>query len=134
MVGDREMSFKELSAVRGWLQMQFSMMDADRSDSITYAEFERGVAMCGVRPVPRGEELRALFESFDRNQDGTLSYREMLAAVEGDRVEAAPGISGGVAEKEGTMAGGFGTGSGEGAEAVSNPLCDNLNSDDTMLS
>jgi len=47
----------------------FSMMDQDRSDGISIGEFSRGVAMCGIRPVPNESEMRALFESFDLDRN-----------------------------------------------------------------
>ena len=47
-----------------------------------FGEFARGVAMSGVRPIPTESEMKALFESFDLNHDGSLSYSEMIGALE----------------------------------------------------
>ena len=55
---------------------------SDRSDNISFQEFKRGVAMAGVRPVPGEQEMRALFASFDINDDREVSYQEMVAALE----------------------------------------------------
>jgi len=62
----------------------FSMMDGNRDDRITFKEFQRGVAMSGLRPVPVESEMRSLFESFDVDDGHTVSYREMLNALGDD--------------------------------------------------
>ena len=59
----------------------FSFMDADRSDRITFGEFERGIEMCGIRPTPSSMEMKMLFLSFDQDSDRSLSYREVLEAL-----------------------------------------------------
>ena len=59
----------------------FSMGDADRSDNLTLMELKRGLAMCGVRPVPSDVEMTHLFESFDLNHDGTLSFKELIDSI-----------------------------------------------------
>lgn len=41
MVGDSEMSFQELSAVRGWIRTQFMMMDADSDGSLDAQDLAR---------------------------------------------------------------------------------------------
>jgi len=62
----------------------FFMMDRDRDDKVTFKEFKHGVAMAGVRPIPSEAEMRAVFESFDVNDDNTLSYPEVIAALVSD--------------------------------------------------
>ena len=57
------------------------MGDADRSDNLTLMELKRGLAMCGVRPVPSDVEMTHLFESFDLNHDGTLSFKELIDSI-----------------------------------------------------
>ena len=59
-------------------------MDRDRSDTITLKEFEHGIAMSGVRPMPTQAQLAVIFENFDLNGDGSLSWHEVLRVVEGD--------------------------------------------------
>lgn len=56
-------------------------MDADRSNSITFEEFSRGVAMVGLRPLPADGVMRCLFASFDRDGNGRVSWEEMLATL-----------------------------------------------------
>jgi len=60
----------------------FTMMDADRSNRITYTEFCQGIAMSGVRPLPTDTAMHGLFQSFDIDKDGTISYAELVAALE----------------------------------------------------
>ena len=60
----------------------FAFMDGDRSDTITLREFEHGIAMSGVRPMPTASQIQGMFESFDANGDGSLSWAEVLRAVE----------------------------------------------------
>ena len=62
----------------------FSMMDADRDNNVSFSEFEHGIAMSGIRPVPTRKEMIALFESFDLDSDHFLNFDELLASLEGD--------------------------------------------------
>jgi Ca2+-binding EF-hand superfamily protein len=57
-------------------------MDEDRGDHITLREFERGLAGVGIRPMPTTEELRLLFKSLDGDHDHTISYKELIRALE----------------------------------------------------
>ena len=61
------------------------MMDENKDNTVTFEEFKRGVAMCGMRPVPSEAEFRALFRSCDLNANGVLSYEEMVAGLEKDQ-------------------------------------------------
>jgi len=64
----------------------FACMDADRSDTITFSEFKRGVAMAGVRPIPADDHMQMLFDSLDRDSNGRIDYaelRDMLASPVG---------------------------------------------------
>jgi len=55
----------------------FHTLDKDCSGSIDAAEFESGVrAICGDLHFER-EDVQALFEEFDRNHDGEITYLEM---------------------------------------------------------
>jgi len=56
----------------------FSLMDIDRSDTITWREFQRGIAMSGLRPIPPDQILEGLFKSLDSHQNGHISYRELF--------------------------------------------------------
>jgi len=54
-----------------------SMMDSNQNDKINFDEFKEGIFMCGMRPVPSDKEIELLFQSFDLNKDGALSYEEV---------------------------------------------------------
>ena len=54
----------------------FTMMDRDRGNNISFHEFTKGVAMSGVRPIPHESLMRALFQSFDVNGNGSLHHHE----------------------------------------------------------
>jgi len=64
----------------------FSFMDADRSDTISFSEFCYGVQLAEIRPVPSSDQLRDLFDMFDHDEDGYISYREMLRTLGGGKV------------------------------------------------
>jgi Ca2+-binding EF-hand superfamily protein len=55
----------------------FMWMDSDRGDRITFEEFVRGLLACGLRPLPRRKVIKAVFEAFDRDEDGAISYQEL---------------------------------------------------------
>lgn len=55
----------------------FACMDADRSDTISFSEFKRGVAMAGVRPIPAEDHMKMLFDSFDLDGNGRIDYGEL---------------------------------------------------------
>eukprot|EP00941_MAST-03F_sp_MAST-3F-sp1_P001679 g1679.t1 len=59
-----------------------SLMDADRNDVISKKEFQRGLAMTGIRPLPSDSEIEKLFCCFDSNSDGTISWQELRSALE----------------------------------------------------
>ena len=63
----------------------FYSSDGNRDDRLSFKEFQRGVAMMGVRPMPSKRTLRAIFKRFDTNHDGTVSYSELKQAVESQR-------------------------------------------------
>jgi Ca2+-binding EF-hand superfamily protein len=78
----------------------FSYMDSDRSDTITLKEFEHGIAMSGVRPMPNAAQIQGLFESFDLNGDGSLSWHEVIWRLEEEDTLSSEEGSAGEAEEE----------------------------------
>ena len=62
------------------LEQLFSMMDADRSNSISVKEFLRGVHMAGIRGTTAGE-LEALFKSMDADGSHLISLEELRDAM-----------------------------------------------------
>eukprot|EP00941_MAST-03F_sp_MAST-3F-sp1_P000095 g95.t1 len=56
----------------------FSSCDLDRNDKLTFSEFQRGVAIMGIRPLPKSKEMYELFQSFDTDKNGTIAWKEML--------------------------------------------------------
>ena len=69
------------------------LMDTDKNNMVTFGEFQRGVAMSGIRPMPREEQMMELFAAFDVNEDLRISYEEMMEKIEAEerraRAEAA---------------------------------------------
>ena len=55
----------------------FSSGDINRDDKLTFKEFCRGVAMIGVRPLPTQEEMKLLFEAYDRDNNGYVDWNEL---------------------------------------------------------
>jgi len=66
----------------------FRMMDADRSNNLTKEEFQRGLAMSGVRPVPPLEDCEALFDSLDVDKSRGISFQELQGVLEGGGLPA----------------------------------------------
>ena len=60
----------------------FSFMDSNRSDTISWNEFRRGVAMAGVRPMPPDTVLRELFDSLGRDKANCIRYTDMVSALQ----------------------------------------------------
>jgi Ca2+-binding EF-hand superfamily protein len=67
----------------------FADMDADKSNRVSFGEFARGIAMIGIRPLPNNREMHALFNSFDENSDGFLSWEEVLSKLKLSEAEEA---------------------------------------------
>jgi Ca2+-binding EF-hand superfamily protein len=57
-------------------------MDDNNSGTLDIQEFWK--ALCDFRVVMSQEECRALFDKFDLNGDGEISYNELMAAVTGE--------------------------------------------------
>jgi len=60
----------------------FRIMDDDRSGSLNFNEFQKGVkeSKCDM-PI---DDVRGLFAAFDVNRDGSIQYDEFLRMVRGD--------------------------------------------------
>ena len=57
----------------------FRIYDDDSSRSLSLAEFGKGIHDYGI--TMSDEEVSALFDSFDKNSDGNLSFDEFLVAL-----------------------------------------------------
>ena len=55
----------------------FYASDGNRDNKLNFEEFSRGVAMMGIRPIPLPSEMRALFDSYDKNGDGWIQWNEL---------------------------------------------------------
>ena len=72
---------RQLSSRGRTLAALFAAADGNRSNLITYQEFERGVAMVGVRPMPSTATLRRMFTRLDADRSNTISFNELNEAV-----------------------------------------------------
>ena len=64
------------------MQRVFKVMDDNSSGTLDIQEFWK--ALCDFRVAISPEECRALFDKFDVNGDGEISYDELLMAVTGE--------------------------------------------------
>jgi len=69
----------------------FRFMDVDRTDTISFGEFCRGLDQTAIRPMPTVEEKRLLFDSFDQDASRSVSYSEMLRSLEQTAGKKRPG-------------------------------------------
>lgn len=79
--------FKDKLAARGargviGMQRIFKIMDDNGSGTLEIQEFWK--ALCDFRVDLSPEECRALFDKFDLDQNGEVSYDELMLAVAGD--------------------------------------------------
>eukprot|EP00941_MAST-03F_sp_MAST-3F-sp1_P003230 g3230.t1 len=56
----------------------FFVSDEDRNHKLKFQEFVMGVASMGIRPLPSTEELKQIFDAYDVNEDGTISWKELI--------------------------------------------------------
>jgi len=56
----------------------FTLMDVDSSNTVNYAEFSKGLALTGIRPMPMAREIKEMFDELDVNDDGKVTWEEML--------------------------------------------------------
>lgn len=63
------------------MQRVFRVMDDNNSGTLDIQEFWK--ALCDFRIAMSQEECRALFDKFDINNDGEISYEELMYAVTG---------------------------------------------------
>jgi Ca2+-binding EF-hand superfamily protein len=70
----------------------FRIMDDDNSNSINFNEFKKGLQDYGVplrndavwppnRAYNTSQEYKAVFDQFDKNHDGGISFDEFLQAL-----------------------------------------------------
>lgn len=64
------------------MQRVFKVMDDNSSGTLDIQEFWK--ALCDFRLPVSPEECRKLFDLFDLNQDGEVSYDELMRAVAGE--------------------------------------------------
>lgn len=57
-------------------------MDGDGSNNITVREFQEGLEMSGVEPLPSEAELRRIFKAIDIDHSRGVSFNEFKAAFE----------------------------------------------------
>ena len=57
-------------------------MDNDGSNNITLREFQEGLEMSGVDPVPCEADLRAIFKSIDVDHSRGISFKEFQKALD----------------------------------------------------
>eukprot|EP00941_MAST-03F_sp_MAST-3F-sp1_P000501 g501.t1 len=60
----------------------WSWMDDNKSDKIFFHDFCRGIKGAGLRPTPSQKLLRVLYNFFDQNDDGSISYKELCSGLE----------------------------------------------------
>lgn len=58
----------------------FAAADENRDNKLNMAEFEKGLSMMGVRPMPGPAELQSLFEMYDTDRDGWIQWKELQDA------------------------------------------------------
>ena len=63
------------------IQRVFKVMDDNNSGTLDIQEFWK--ALCDFRIQISQEECRALFDKFDLNGDGEISYDELLSTTVG---------------------------------------------------
>ena len=79
----------------------FAQMDSDKGGRISFAEFARGVAFAGIRPLPTDEDVHALYDMFDTDGDRALSWKEVEVAIEQEGAEDAMNLHGANCSDEG---------------------------------
>jgi Ca2+-binding EF-hand superfamily protein len=65
---------------RSFISDLFKSMDKDHSRRIDYTEFRTGLRNLGLIDITENE-FRRLFNTFDVNKDGLISYDEFVAAL-----------------------------------------------------
>jgi Ca2+-binding EF-hand superfamily protein len=58
-----------------------SLMDPIRGEAVTFREFVRGVQASGLRPAPTEHELHKLFAALDLDEDRTIGFKAVCAAL-----------------------------------------------------
>eukprot|EP00941_MAST-03F_sp_MAST-3F-sp1_P002841 g2841.t1 len=68
---------RELKRRAMTIQHFFYMGDHDRNDMISFKEFKNGMYLSGIRPVPTNRQIMEVFQSFDRDDDGFVTWSEI---------------------------------------------------------
>ncbi len=61
------------------LQRRFRIMDDDSSGALNLVEFKKGIRECNLSMVD--SDLNALFNYFDRDRNGSISFNEFIEGV-----------------------------------------------------
>ena len=64
------------------LHRVFRIMDDDGSKALSMSEFKKGLTE--YKAELTDDEVRALFNAFDKDGNGQVSYEEFLVAIRGD--------------------------------------------------
>lgn len=67
------------------LAKKFKIMDDDRSGSLNFTEFRKGIRECRLDLTE--PQLRHLFVTFDKDDSGTIEYEEFLVGLRGQLSE-----------------------------------------------
>ena len=68
---------KKLKQKSRTCEQLFFAGDSNRDDQLTFKEFQKGIAMMGIRPLPREAELKEFFDIYDKNGDGKIQFKEL---------------------------------------------------------
>lgn len=63
------------------MQRVFKIMDDDRSKSLSFEEFRKGIKDFRIE-IPE-ESIKIVYNAFDINRDGSISYDEFLRVIKG---------------------------------------------------
>lgn len=66
------------------LSIIFRDVDTDNDGTLTFSEFKAGCAMLRLNHSLTDNDLRMLFNAFDKNGDGVLQHDEFISAIRGD--------------------------------------------------
>ena len=64
------------------LARQFKIIDENGNKTIDFSEFSKGVKNAGLKVPP--EALEELFQSFDYDNSGSISYDEFMVKILGE--------------------------------------------------
>ena len=70
------------------LARQFKIIDENGNKVIDFHEFTRGIKNAGLKVPP--EVLEELFQSFDYDNSGAISYDEFMVRILGEMKDESP--------------------------------------------